>query len=97
MRAQAGNDVAELIHQFHDPIRSTDGVPYVVQVWGEPDQGWHGWLVFIAVDGSMLRTARLTSRRSRDLLHRWATRLRARALADALTQGIPPSAKLPAA
>ena len=89
--------MAELIHQFHDPVRSQDGVPFVAQAWAESNRRWHGWLVFIAADGRILRTAQETSRPSRDDVRAWAARLRPRALAAALARAVPPSAQLPAA
>jgi len=92
-----GDDVAELIHQFPDPLLSADGVAYVAQAWAESDVRWHGWLVFIAADGRILRTARETSHASREAVRVWAARLRPPALARALSRSIPPSAELPAA
>jgi len=89
--------VAELIHQFRDPIRAAAGVSYVVQAWGATDRGWHGWLVFIAADGSILRTGRLIARRNREHLRRWAMRLPIAALDDALAHAVPTSTELPAA
>ncbi len=89
--------MAELIHQFSDPIRSKDGVPFVAQVWAESDDRWYAWLVFIAADGRILRTARETSYESRDAVRAWAASLRPRALAVALSHAVPPSANRPAA
>jgi hypothetical protein len=89
--------VAELIHQFPEPVQSKDGVPFVAQAWAELDDRWHGWLVFIAADGRILRTARETPHASRDAVCAWAARLRPRALRAALAHAIAPSAQLPAA
>jgi len=89
--------MAALIQQFSDPIHSDDGVSYVVQAWAERAGAWQGWLVFIAADGSILRTTPLTSSSSRDMVRRWAARLPRRALTAALARAIPPSAELPAA
>ena len=89
--------MAELIHQFPDPLLSADGVAYVAQAWAESDVRWHGWLVFIAADGRILRTARETSHANREAVRVWAARLRPPALARALSRSIPPSAELPAA
>ena len=89
--------MAELIHQFSDPVRSASGVPYVAQVWGEGDAGWSGWLVFIAVDGRVLRTARSTPRAGRDAIRTWALGLRPAHLSRALARAIPASEALPAA
>ena len=89
--------MAELIHQYPDPLPSAEGVPYVAQAWAEFDVRWHGWLVFIAADGRILRTARETSHANRDAVRVWAARLRPPALARALSRAIPPSAELPAA
>jgi len=89
--------VAELIYQLPAPFQSPDGVSYVVQAWAELDGAWHGWLVFIAADGSILRTGRLTSYANRDRLRRWAVRLRRRALTTALERAVPPTSEHPAA
>ena len=92
-----GDDVAELIHQYPDPLLSADGVAYVVQAWGECDIRWHGWLVFIAADGRILRTARETSHANREAVRVWAAHLRPSALTRALSRAVPSSAELPAA
>ena len=89
--------MAELIYQYPAPVRSADGVAYVAQVWGERDAGWHGWLVFIAADGAILRTPRETSHANRDALAAWAVALRPAQLRGALARAVPPSAQLPAA
>jgi hypothetical protein len=89
--------MAELIHQYREPVRSPHGVPYVAQAWGARNDRWHAWLVFIAADGSILRTAREKVYASRDAVQVWAVALRASDLARALTRAIPPSAELPAA
>ena len=90
-------DNAELIHQFREPVRSPDGVPYVAQAWGEGGGEWHAWLVFIAADGRILRTAREKIYASRDAVLVWAVALRAADLTRALARAVPPSAELPAA
>ncbi len=89
--------MTELIHQFRDPVYSADGVPYVVQAWAEREARWHGWLVFIAADGRILRTARESTHRTRDAVRVWAAGLDLRALSRALARAVPPSASLPAA
>ena len=89
--------MAELIYQFPGPLRSADGVAYVVQAWGERNGGWHGWLVFIAADGAILRTARETAHPDRDAVAAWAVGLRPAELRGALARAVPPSAQLPAA
>ena len=89
--------MAQLIHQFTDPVRSRDGVPYVAQVWGQRNGRWHGWLVFIAVDGGILRTPREKEHASRDAVQAWATSLRPADLARALTRAVPATDALPAA
>ena len=88
---------AELIHQFQDPVPSHDGVLYVAQAWAARDHGWNGWLVFIAVDGRILRTDRETTQPSRDALRRWVAALAVADLRDALHRAVPPSEELPAA
>jgi hypothetical protein len=88
---------AELIHQFRDPVSSPDGVLYVAQAWADRDDGWHGWLVFIAADGRILRTSRETTGRSRQAMRGWAARLRAAHLREALARAGPPSEAMPAA
>jgi hypothetical protein len=89
--------MGELIHQFREPVRSPDGVPYVVQAWGHGDGRWHAWLVFIAADGTILRTEREKVYASRHAVHIWALGLRQADLARALARAVPASAELPAA
>lgn len=89
--------MAEMIHQFREPVRGTDGVPYVVQTWGQRNGRWHGWLVFIAADGRILRTAREKVYASRDAVLVWAMALRPADLGRALSRAVPSSAELPAA
>jgi hypothetical protein len=89
--------MVDMIRQLPDPVLSAEGVPYVVQVWAEGSVRCHGWLVFIAADGRILRTSRETSRASRAAILRWATRLRPIDLDDALARAFPPSAERPAA
>lgn len=89
--------MAELIYQFPVPVRSADGVPYVAQAWAERNDGWHGWLVFIAVDGRILRTARGTTHATRDAVAVWALTHQLDGLRRALGHAVPPSAELPAA
>jgi hypothetical protein len=96
--AVKGCHMAELIYQFPDPVRSTDDVLYVVQVWAEhDDHRWHGWLVFVAADGRILRTARETTQASRDAMYIWTVGLRPIYLDGALTRAVPPSAETSAA
>jgi hypothetical protein len=90
-------DTAQLIHQFREPVRSGDGVLYVAQAWGEQSDRWHAWLVFIAADGRILRTAREKVYASRDAVHVWALSLRPADLGRALARAIPATAELPAA
>ena len=87
----------EMIHQLRDLVPSPAGVPYVVQVWGDVNADWQGWLVFIAADGSMLRTGREISEGSREALVAWARRLRPDDVSGALARAFPPSAERPAA
>ena len=90
--------MAELIYQCSAPLQSADGIAYVVQTWGERDRdGWHGWLVFIAADGAILRTARESTHGSRDAVAAWAVGRRPAQLRAALARAVPPSAQLPAA
>ena len=88
---------AELVHQFRDPVRSPDGVLYVAQAWAERNHGWHGWLVFIAADGCILRTPRAVAHASRDAIRAWVAGLAGSHLRDALSRAVPPSEELPAA
>jgi hypothetical protein len=87
----------ELIHQFREPVRTAAGVPYVAQAWGQRNGKWHGWLVFIAADGRILRTAREKVYASKDAVLVWAMSLRPGDLGRALGRAVPPSAELPAA
>jgi hypothetical protein len=89
--------MAELIHQYRDPVRSADGVAYVAQAWGHGNGRWHGWLVFIAADGSILRTAREKVYTTRHAVVVWAMALRSADLSRALARAVPPTAELPAA
>jgi len=90
-------DTAELVYQFREPVRAPDGVTYVAQAWGQRNSRWHGWLVFIAADGRILRTAREKVYASRDAVLVWAVSLRPADLGRALARAVPPSAELPAA
>ena len=72
-------------------------MPYVAQAWGQRDGRWHSWLVFIAADGSILRTAREKVYASRHAVLRWATALRPADLGRALARAVPSTAKRPAA
>ena len=89
--------MGELIHQFRDPVRGPDGVAYVAQAWGHGNGRWHGWLVFIAADGSILRTAREKVYATRHAVLVWAMALRSPDLSRALARAVPPTAELPAA
>jgi hypothetical protein len=89
--------MAQMICQFAEPVRATDGVPYVAQVWAEHERTWQGWLVFIAADGRILRTVAETSQTSRDAVRAWAASLAPPYLAAALARAMPASAALPAA
>jgi hypothetical protein len=89
--------MAELIHQFTGPVISADGVSYVAQAWAEREDRWHGWLVFIAADGRILRTARETTQATRDAMIVWAMGIRPVYLDGALARAFPPTAELPAA
>jgi hypothetical protein len=88
---------AELIYQYREPVRDADGVAYVAQAWAQRNSGWHCWLVFIAVDGRILRTPREKNYASRDAVLVWAVSQRPPELARALARAIPPTAALPAA
>jgi hypothetical protein len=89
--------MAEMIHQVPDPVLSREGVAYVAQAWTECDGGWHGWLVFIAADGRIMRTALETSQATRAAIREWAAALRPEDLDHALARAFPPSAERPAA
>jgi hypothetical protein len=89
--------MAELIHQFRDPVASPDGVLHVAQAWAERHRGWHGWLVFIAADGRIVRTPHESTHPSRDAVRTWASTMSAAELRGALQRAVPPSAEMPAA
>ena len=97
MKSKDARDSAELVYQFRDPVRASDGTTYVAQAWGQRNDGWHSWLVFIAADGGILRTEREKAYASRDAVLVWAVGLRPTDLARALARAVPPSAQLPAA
>jgi hypothetical protein len=69
----------ELIHQFADQVKGSDGVIYAVEVYGESraDGTWEGWLEFKPLTGMgpVLRTPRETSQPSREALAYWASGL----------------------
>jgi len=88
---------AELIYQYREPVRAAGGVSYVAQAWAQRNERWHSWLVFIAADGSILRTPREKIYASRDAVLVWAVSLRAPDLSRALTRAVPATAELPAA
>ena len=89
--------MAEMICQLPEPILSSEGAVWIIQVWAESNEQWHGWLVVIAADGRILRTGRETSHPNRSALRLWATGLRSVDLDDALARAFPPSAARPAA
>ena len=89
--------MAELIHQYQAPVLAADGTAYVAQAWAAHDERWHGWLVFIAADGRILRTARETTQGGRDAMVVWAMGLRPVYLDGALSRAFPPTAEQPAA
>lgn len=90
-------DTTELIYQIRQPVRAANGTTYVAQVWGQRNDRWHAWLVFIAADGRILRTAREKAYASREAVLVWAVALRPAELTRALERAVPPSAELPAA
>jgi hypothetical protein len=89
--------MAELIYQYREPVRASDGVPHVAQAWAQRNGRWHTWLVFIAVDGRIVRTPREKTYASRDAVLVWAVSLRADELTRALARAVPATAELPAA
>jgi hypothetical protein len=66
----------ELIHEYVNPVRTTDGATYRVRAYGEAqsDGTWVGWLEFAAgdADGPTRATDRETSQASRETLESWA-------------------------
>lgn len=66
-----------LIHEFAESFVAPDRVAYTVRVWGQArsDATWIGWLTFVPVGGSVLRTPRETSQSTREHLAYWATGL----------------------
>jgi hypothetical protein len=66
--------MSQLIAHLTDSFTSATSLTYSVQVWGRErdDRLWEGWLVFIASDGSVLRTGRETVQSQRKALAYWA-------------------------
>jgi hypothetical protein len=68
--------MSELIQGYVTPVRTTDGVTYRVQAYGEEqsDGTWVGWLEFAAdhAGGPTRVTDRETSQASREALKSWA-------------------------
>jgi hypothetical protein len=45
--------MAEVLAQFSDPLRTSDGSTYVAQACGGPNQQglWEGWIEFVPLNG----------------------------------------------
>ncbi len=65
-----------LIHEFSQPLVTSEGI-FRVQVLGErSDDMWSGWLEFLPeTGGAILRTERETTQPSLSALEYWATGL----------------------
>lgn len=92
--------MSELLHEFRDPHRSSDGTLYRVAAVGRERPGgtWEGWLEFTPLPGGVpLVTPRETSQPNRKAAVYWAHGLEPiyfdgaleRALRAALGEGVP--------
>lgn len=84
--------MAELIHQYTQPIQGPDSKTYDALVFGEAraDGTWEGWIEFRPLDtaGAELRTARETSQPDRKALVYWASGLETTYYEGALARAI---------
>jgi hypothetical protein len=73
--------MAELIHEHHARIRTSEGVVYVPRTWAaeHSDGSWEAWLEFapVAPRAPRLLTDRETTQASRQALETWASGLEA--------------------
>jgi hypothetical protein len=84
--------MAELLHEFSDPVRDRDGAQYVAQAWGRrvDDGRWEAWLVFLPTEqGFARRTERETTQGSLDALAYWVTGVEPVYLEGALARSLP--------
>jgi hypothetical protein len=91
-------DVAEVLVQFSDPVRASDGRAYVARACGSemPDGLWHGWIEFEPMPGGVvLRTRRETTQPEREDAVYWATGLTPVYLEGALERALKPLVRTP--
>ena len=85
--------MAEVLAQFSDPLRTSDGSTYVAQACGAPNQQglWEGWIEFVPVNGGQpLRSSRETTQPNRTDAEYWATGLTMVYLEGALDRALNP-------
>ena len=84
--------MAEVLAQFTDPIRTTDGVTYFAQACGAPnaDGLWEGWIEFRSPDGHAVRSPRETTQPNRTDAEYWASGLSEVYLQGALDRALNP-------
>jgi len=85
--------MAEVLAQFSDPLRTSDGSTYVAQACGAPNQQglWEGWIEFVPTNGGQpLRSSRETTQPNRVDAEYWATGLTMVYLEGALDRALNP-------
>jgi hypothetical protein len=67
--------MAEVVHEFADPVRGSDNVAYACRAYAEQRGNvWIGWLEFAGPRGTR-KTGEETSQANRDAVAYWATGL----------------------
>jgi hypothetical protein len=88
--------MAEVLVDFSDAIRDTDGNTYIARACGAPapDGKWHGWVEFVSIEsGDEIRTGRETTQPNRDHTAYWATGLTPVYLEGALQRALDAAAR----
>jgi hypothetical protein len=85
--------MAEVLAQFAEPIRTSDGSTYLAQACGAPNPGglWEGWIEFTPSGGGRpLRSGRETTQPNRIDAEYWASGLTPIYLEGALARALNP-------
>jgi hypothetical protein len=88
--------MAEVLAQFTEPLRTSDGSTYLAQACGAPSPGglWEGWIEFMPSNGGRaLRSARETTQPNRTDAEYWASGLTMIYLEGALARALNPPAR----
>ena len=66
--------MGHVLVRYTEPVKGSDGNMYAAQACGDiaTDGLWEGWIEFLRIDGSVLRTPRETEQPNRDALVYWA-------------------------